>query len=164
MSLQNEKIDAVECSNTVSDPSVWFGATGGIILFIVSIIFIVGGIGLGLGSPFRLGTGAFPFITGMILGALSLAICFYELRGDGLASTPDWIGFCAICSALAVFALTAEKLGLVPAAFLTVFVASLPDRSLSLVGKIILGSCVGAVCWILFIELLNLPFKPFVGL
>ena len=164
MNVQNEETKTVECNNPVSTSSAWFGATGGIILFIVSIIFIVGGLDLGLGSPFRLGTGAFPFATGMILGALSLAICFYELRGDGLSSTPDWIGFVAICSALAVFALTAEQFGLVPAAFLTVFVASLPDRSLSLVGKIILGSCVGVVCWILFIELLNLPFKPFMGL
>lgn len=143
---------------------VWGGAVGGGLLFIVSIIFIVGGVELGLGSPFRLGTGAFPFITGLILAILALAICRHELRGEGLSGTPDWVGFLAICSSLAVFAVTAERLGLVPAAFLTVVVASLPDRSLSLVGKAILGGCVGAVCWLLFIEVLNLPFKPFVGL
>ena len=143
--------------------SRWSGSLGGVILFIVSIVFISGGIELGLGSPFRLGTGAFPFIAGVILGALSLAICFYELRGDGLSDAPDWLGFAAICSALAVFALTAERLGLIPAAFLTVFVASLPDRSLSLMGKVLLGGGVGIVCWVLFIELLNLPFKAFVG-
>lgn len=165
MSSPSDDLRAPEWEETDSPRTlVWGGTVGGVLLFIVSIIFIVGGIELGLGSPFRLGTGAFPFITGLILAILALAICRHELRGEGLSETPDWISFLAICCSLAVFAVAAERLGLVPAAFLTVFVASLPDRSLSLVGKAILGGCVGAVCWLLFIEVLNLPFKPFVGL
>ncbi|MEO9275160.1 2-oxo-4-hydroxy-4-carboxy-5-ureidoimidazoline decarboxylase [Marinomonas sp. 5E14-1] len=160
---ESKTMHSVKSNHPTSSLAVWSGVIGGGVLFIISVVFVIGGIELGLGSPFRLGTGAFPFITGLILGALSLAICFYELRGDGLSSTPDWIGSAAICAALAVFALTAERLGLVPAAFLTVFVASLPERNLSLVSKTVLGSCVGIACWILFIELLNLPFKPFVG-
>lgn len=141
----------------------YVGAFGGGILFIVSIIFMIGGVELGLGSPFRLGTGAFPFVTGLVLAILALAICVNEFRGDGLSDSPDWMAFMAIGAALAVFAGTAERLGLVPAAFMTVVVASLPDRSLSLFGKAVLGSCVAVACWVLFIEVLNLPFKPFVG-
>ncbi|MBL4758907.1 MAG: tripartite tricarboxylate transporter TctB family protein [Rhizobiales bacterium] len=142
----------------------WGGEIGGAILIVVSIIFMVGGLQLGLGSPFRLGTGAFPFITGIILAGLSVAICIQELRDrEGLADTPDWINFLAIIAALAVFAATADRLGLIPAAFLTVVVASLPDRSLSLVGKATLGGIVATASWVLFIELLNLPFKAFAG-
>ena len=80
-----------------------------------------------------------------------------------MAETPDWIALLAISTALAVFALSAERIGLVPAAFLSVVVASLPDRSLSLPGKAVLGCIVALACWGLFIELLNLPFKPFTG-
>ncbi len=142
----------------------WGGEIGGGILLVLSIIFMVGGWQLGLGVPTRLGTGAFPFISGALLAILSIVICIEERRGDGIVETPDWIAFLAICAALAVFAVTAERIGLVPAAFLTVIVASLPDRSLPLRGKAILGCVVALACWGLFIELLNLPFKPFVGL
>lgn len=142
----------------------WGGEIGGAILLVLSIIFMVGGWQLGLGVPTRLGTGAFPFISGALLAILSIVICVEERRGDGIVETPDWVAFMAICAALAVFAVTAERIGLVPAAFLTVIVASLPDRSLPLRGKAILGCVVALACWGLFIELLNLPFKPFVGL
>jgi len=142
----------------------WGGEIGGAILLVLSIIFMVGGWQLGLGVPTRLGTGAFPFISGALLAILSIVICIEERRGDGIAETPDWVAFLAICAALAVFAVTAERIGLVPAAFLTVIVASLPDRSLPFRGKAILGCVVALACWGLFIELLNLPFKPFVGL
>ena len=124
---------------------------------------MVGGWQLGLGVPTRLGTGAFPFLTGAILAILATVICIEERRGDGIAETPDWIAFLAISAALAVFAVTADRIGLVPGTFLTVIVASLPDRSLPLLGKAILGCIVAVACWVLFIETLNLPFKPFVG-
>ena len=43
-----------------------------------------------------------------------------------------------------------------------IIVASLPDRSLPFLGKAVLGIVVSLGCWGLFIETLNLPFKPFV--
>ncbi|MDH3659115.1 MAG: tripartite tricarboxylate transporter TctB family protein [Alphaproteobacteria bacterium] len=141
----------------------WGGEIGGGLLLVLSIIFMVGGLDLGLGVPTRLGTGAFPFLTGAVLAVLALVICIEERRGDGLAEMPDWIAFLAITAALASFAVTADRLGLVPAAFLTVVVASLPDRSLPLIGKAILGGIVAAASWALFIGVLNLPFKAFAG-
>ena len=165
MSQEEPKLELPQ-ADPPEDHSVleWGGEVGGAILVVVSIIFMVGGLQLGLGSPFRLGTGAFPFLTGLILAGLSVAICVQELRErEGLADRPDWISFLAIIAALAVFATTADRLGLVPGAFLTIMVASLPDRNLSLVGKAILGGIVATASWVLFIELLNLPFKAFAG-
>lgn len=141
----------------------WGGEIGGVLLLVLSIIFMVGGWQLGLGVPTRLGTGAFPFVTGAVLAVLSIFICIAERRGDGLAEMPDWVGLVAIAASLAVFALTVDLIGLVPGVFATVIVASLPDRSLSFVGKGLLGICVALGCWGVFIEVLNLPFKPFVG-
>lgn len=141
----------------------WGGEIGGLILLGLSIVFMIGGWQLGLGIPTRLGTGAFPFATGAILAVLATIICIEERRGDGIAETPDWIELFAICAALAIFALTADLLGLVPAVFLTVVVASIPDRTLPIIGKVILGVVVALGCWGIFIELLNLPLKPFVG-
>jgi len=142
----------------------WGGEIGGILLLALSIIFIVGGWQLGLGVPTRLGTGAFPFVTGAVLAVLSVLICIAERKGDGLAEVPDWVGLVAIGAALAVFALTVDRVGLVPGVFATVIVASLPDRNLSFAGKAVLGLLVALACWGVFIELLNLPVSPFVGL
>ncbi len=151
--------------NEAKEPGVkgWGGAIGGVFLLVLSTIFIVGGLQLGLGVLTRLGTGAFPFISGVILAILATVICIEERRGDGVMERPDWVAFLAICAALAVFASTANRVGLVPATFLTIIIASLPDRNLSFVGKAILGIIVSVACWGLFIEALNLPFKPFVG-
>lgn len=142
----------------------WGGEIGGLILLALSLVFMVGGWQLGLGVPTRLGTGAFPFMAGAILAVLATVICIEERKGDGISERPDWIALLAISAALAVFAASAERIGLVPAAFLAVIVASLPDRSLPLLGKALLGAVVAVGCWIVFIEFLNLPFKPFVGL
>lgn len=142
----------------------WGGEIGGLLLLALSVVFIIGGWQLGLGVPTRLGTGAFPFVTGAILAILAAVICIEERKGDGIAELPDWVGFLAICAALATFALTADRIGLVPAVFLTVVAASLPDRSLPMWGKALLGALVSLACWGLFIEVINLPFKPFAGL
>lgn len=145
-------------------PHAYFGALGGLALLVLSVVFIVGGIELGVGSPRRLGTGAFPVITGLILAVLSLVVMAGDLRDTSDAERPDWISFVAIGAALAVFALTVGRLGLVPGAFLTVVTASVPDRSLPILGKIALGAVVSLACWGLFIGLIGLPFAPFGGL
>lgn len=145
-------------------PHAYLGALGGLALLILSIVFIVGGYELGVGSPRRLGTGAFPVITGFILAVLSLAVIASDLRDTSDAERPDWISFAAIGAALAVFALTVGRIGLVPGAFLTVITASVPDPSLPILGKIALGAVVSVACWALFIGVIGLPFAAFGGL
>jgi hypothetical protein len=144
-------------------PHRWWGAAGGAFLFLLSLYFMAGGLELGLGSPYRPGTGAFPFFTGAILLVLAIVIVVQDQTGDGLAERPDWISFLAISAALAVFALTADRFGLLPATFLTIIIASVPDRSLPFWGKAVLGVVVAAGSWVLFIEALGLPFKAFEG-
>lgn len=144
-------------------PHAWLGALGGCALLALSLVFIVGGAQLGLGSPRRLGTGAFPAITGMALALLSLAVIAADLRDTSDAERPDWISFAAIGGALAIFALTAGRIGLVPGVFLTTITASLPDPSLRFPGKVILAALVALGCWGLFIGLIGLPFAAFGG-
>ncbi|WP_425090856.1 tripartite tricarboxylate transporter TctB family protein [Tropicimonas sp. S265A] len=144
-------------------PNAYLGALGGVSLFCLSIVFIVGGYDLGVGSPRRLGTGAFPVITGFILAVLSLAVIAADLRDTSDAERPDWISFVAIGTALAVFALTVGRIGLVPGVFLTTITASLPDPALPFLGKLVLATLVALSCWALFIGLIGLPFDAFGG-
>lgn len=145
-------------------PHAYLGALGGLALLVLGIVFITGGYELGVGTPRRLGTGAFPVITGIILSVLALAVIASDLRDTSDAERPDWMSFAAIGAALAVFALTVGRIGLVPGAFLTVITASVPDPSLPILGKIILGAVVSLACWALFIGLIGLPFAAFGGL
>lgn len=140
-------------------PHAAWGAAGALFLVGLAACFMIGGLELGLGVLFRPGTGAFPFFTGAILATLAAVTIVQDLSDPGLAERPDWISFAAIGAALAVFAVTADRLGLVPAAFLTTVVASVPDRSLSFPGKAGLGLAVAAGSWVLFIQLLGLPFR-----
>jgi len=71
----------------------WGGEIGGLLLLVLGIVFMVGGWELGLGVPTRLGTGAFPFISGAIVSVLSIVVCIQERRGDGIAERPDWVAF-----------------------------------------------------------------------
>ncbi|MGA9435749.1 MAG: tripartite tricarboxylate transporter TctB family protein [Roseobacter sp.] len=144
--------------------SPYIRALGGLGLLALSLVFIIGGFELGVGSARRLGTGAFPVITGFILAVLSLFVIAADLRDASDAELPDWISFVAIGAALAVFALTVSRIGLVPGVFLTVLTASLPDTTLKFLGKMALGAIVALACWGLFIELIGLPFAPFGGL
>lgn len=144
-------------------PHAWLGALGGLALLALSLVFIVGGYQLGVGSARRLGTGAFPAVTGFVLAILSLAIIAADLRDTSDAERPDWISFGAIGAALAIFALTVGRIGLVPGVFLTTVTASLPDPSLPFFGKLVLGAVVAVGCWGLFIGLIDLPVRAFVG-
>jgi len=152
-----------QVQSTSHGPRAWMGALGGVALLALSLVFIVGGYELGFGSLRRLGTGAFPMITGVILAVLSVAVIAADLRDDSELAQPDWISFAAIGGALVVFALTVGRIGLVPGVFLTTITASLPDPSLKFTGKAILGVIVALGCWALFIGLIDLPIKPFVG-
>ena len=158
--------EANAIDDTLSSPKrrVWLGTIGAILLLALSFIFITGGLGLGLGIPTRLGTGAFPVLTGVIVLALAVFIFLDELSGSGIKEAPDWIGFLAISAAIATFALLVDRLGLVPAAFVSVIVASAPDKTLAFPNKILLAALVAIGCWALFIKAINLPFKAFVGI
>lgn len=139
-------------------------ALGGVALFVLSIVFVIGGLELGVGSARRLGTGAFPVITGVVLAVLSLTIIAADLQDTTETERPDWMSFVAIGAALAVFALTVGRIGLVPGVFLTTVTASLPDPSLRLPGKMVLGAIVALGCWGLFIGVIGLPIAAFGGL
>ena len=144
-------------------PRAYVGALGGLGLLVLSLVFIVGGFDLGVGTPRRLGTGAFPVITGIVLAILSLPIIIADLRDTSEAEVPDWVSFAAIGAALAVFALSVGRIGLVPGVFLTTITASVPDPSLGWPGKAALGVIVALACWGLFIGLIGLPFDAFGG-
>jgi len=149
--------------NTARPHGAWAGALGGAGLLALSLVFIIGGLDLGVGSPRRLGTGAFPVLSGLALAVIAVGIIIGDLRDHRGEDRPDWISFLAIGAALAVFALLAERFGLLPAVFVATVTASLPDRSLPWIGKLALAMGVALASWGLFIGVLDLPFRALRG-
>lgn len=141
----------------------WLNAVGGFVILAIALIFVIGGFRIGLGSPIQLGPGAFPAITGLLLGGLAIGVIIESLTEPFTSERPDWVSFVGISAALAAFSIVAPRFGLIPAVFLATITASLPDRSLPMPGKIVLALVMSAIGWGVFIELLDLPFKSFRG-
>lgn len=141
----------------------WLGALGGGALCALAAVFVLGGVDLGVGSARRLGAGAFPFLSGLVLAVISLGVALADLRDWRPAERPDWVFFAAVGGALAVFALVVERFGLIPAVFLAAVTASLPDRSMPWAMKAVLGLVVALASWGLFIGLLDLPLQALKG-
>jgi hypothetical protein len=136
-------------------------AAGGALLLALAVVFIVGGTQLNVGTARRMGPGYFPLSVGLVLAALALGVIVNAVRGDEAVEKPEWLSFIGIGGGVAAFALAAPALGLLPAAFCAVVAASLPDRRLPVWGKVVLGLCVAALVWLIFIVGLGLPFAAF---
>lgn len=140
-------------------------ALGGGVLLVLGLLFVLGGFGQGVGTTGRLGTGAFPVLSGLTLALLAIAIIVIDCKAQEDNTEPaDWTSFLAIGAALIAFAVVADPFGLVPAVFLATVVASVPDRTLHILGKLVLATVVSLACWGIFIGLLDLPFRAFKGL
>ena len=116
---------------------------------------------LNLGTPRRMGAGAFPLGVGITLVVLGVLILLPALRKPGpeidISVRTPLIILAAVCA----FALLTPLLGVVPAVFATVFVSSFADKRLTplLSGLTALGLC--AAIWLLFVQGLNLPIPMF---
>ena len=114
------------------------------------------------GTAMRMGPGYFPAILGGILTAFGLAIALKGLlvRGPGIDAFA-LVPLVLILSAVALFALTVERFGILVAVALAVLVSALPSGQfrwgeVSVLLVVMAGLAVG-----LFTYGLGLPFKVF---
>lgn len=89
--------------------------------------FVVGALGYELGTPLRMGPGAFPLLAGAIVVALGLAIIIKGLiAGEVIAFGPvPWRAVAAIVAALLFFGFTVRRIGFVPASAGTALLSTL---------------------------------------
>ena len=85
-----------------------------------------------LGSLSRMGPGYFPLALGLILAVTGVLIMLASLGTAPAAPAarlrPEWRGWLCICAGVAAFAVLGRYGGLLPATFVSVFVAALGDR------------------------------------
>ncbi len=99
---------------------------GGIFVLIGGA-FAVGALGYELGTPLRMGPGAFPLLVGAVVAALGLAVAVKGLiAGEVAAFGPvPWRAVAVIVLAIAFFGLTVRGLGFVPTSAVTALLTTL---------------------------------------
>jgi hypothetical protein len=114
---------------------------GGALLVATGLSVVVAGASYGMGSLRQMGSGFFPAVLGALMAWIGAALLASARRAAaGAASAPlpemahlagpvvQWRGWLCILGGVAAFVVLGEHGGLVPASFVSVFVAAMGDR------------------------------------
>lgn len=137
---------------------------GTLLIGAIALVFVIGAFSvLDLGTPRRMGPGAFPLIAGGILVVLSVVALVGDIEVGAEHLKVDWRAVVPIALAVAGFALVTPRFGVLPGAGLCVLIASFAVGALSPLRRA--GLVVGAVLgvWLVFIVGLRLPLEAFRG-
>lgn len=131
-------------------------------------LFIVGGgaaymgaARYGLGEFFHLGAGAFPFLLGILLMALSVVMAFGAFAPPEAPTRQQWFGALAVFGSIAAFALFLGSLGLVPAVFALTLISRLAEPPFEPIGTLGLATILSALAYLVFIFGLRMPLEAF---
>ena len=114
---------------------------GGALLLATGLAVVAAGARYGLGSLRQMGSGYFPAVLGALMALIGAALLASARRGPGAADPAplpemahlagpvvQWRGWLCIVGGVAAFVVLGEHGGLVPASFVSVFVAAIGDR------------------------------------
>jgi hypothetical protein len=114
---------------------------GGALLVAAGLAVVAAGASYGMGSLRQMGSGFFPAVLGALMALIGAALLAGSRRAPaGMASGPlpemahlagpvvQWRGWLCIVGGVAAFVVLGEHGGLVPASFVSVFVAAMGDR------------------------------------
>lgn len=128
------------------------------ILAVIGLTGFILGFDYEFGSARRMGPGYFPIVLSGILAVLALIEGITAvLKPHAEISAPvEWRPLIAILVAVAAFAITIALLGLIPAFFVVIGLASLSEEGYGWRPALILSviTCIGA--WLLFSKLLGM--------
>jgi hypothetical protein len=141
--------------------------SAGLLFIAIAALFALGTIDLDLGTPLKLGPGAFPLLLAGVLALLGLIIVANAFRTPGadVVSVP-WRGMLLIVVAPIVFGLTVRDLGLAAAIALVVAISAFASRRMS--WKLAIALIIGLTvfCVLVFHVGLGLPVRligPWLG-
>lgn len=137
-------------------------------IFTGLILALVGGLAAlyaaqhySLGTVTRMGPAMVPVSLGVILAGFGLAIAIPGFRRKGEAIALPFRPLLVISASILAFTFTIETLGLVPAVFLTVVIATFCETRVPLVRAVLLGAAMAFMTWVIFILGLALPMHSF---
>lgn len=130
---------------------------GGVFVLIGGL-FVVGSLGYELGTPLRMGPGAFPLLAGATVAALGLAIVIKGLIVGEVISfgSIPWRAVAVIVLAVLFFGFTARRLGFVPASVVTAFLTTLASRRMRLLTAVAVAAGLTVASTLIFVVALQL--------
>lgn len=132
----------------------------GLLFIAVAALFAFGTLDLELGTPLKLGPGAFPMLLAGALGLLGTVILAQAFRNPAAhAMTMPWRGILLIVLAPILFGLTVRGLGLIAAIALVVAVSAYASRRMSLKLAACLVVGLTLFCVLVFNVGLGLPVR-----
>lgn len=141
--------------------------SAGLLFIAIAALFAAGTMELDLGTPLRLGPGAFPLLLAGVLALLGLIIIAQAFRHPAAhAVAVPWRGIFMIVAAPVLFGLTVRGLGLVASVALIVAVSAFASQRMSLKLAIALTVGLTIFCVLVFNVGLGLPLRlvgPWLG-
>jgi hypothetical protein len=126
---------------------------------------------LKLGSFAQMGPGMFPLIIGVAVSGFGVALLGGTwLKAKRLAASvdeappeaADWRTLALVVLSIVAFALVIRRLGMGPAVFVLVLLASFSSNDLPPLKALMLAAALTALGWLVFVLALGLPIKLFV--
>lgn len=134
--------------------------SAGLLFIAIAALFAVGTLDLDLGTPLRLGPGAFPLLLAGVLALLGLIIVVQAFRHPVAHTiTVPWRGIVLILAAPVVFGVAVRGLGLVASIAVIVLLSAYASRRMSL--KLAIPITIGLTlfCVLVFNVGLGLPLR-----
>ena len=139
----------------------WPTLVGGLLRLCTGLAFGVFSLRMPLGTANHMGPGYFPLIVADVLSLLSVGTIVLSLRRSVSIEMPAVRPLFWVIASTVAFVATARSLGLVPAVFLTVVVASVADKDARSRHAFLLALGLALVSWLVFIVVLRLPLTAF---
>jgi hypothetical protein len=140
---------------------------GGCIIALFGLVSVIEGHRLGAGTLRNMGPGYVPMAVGVILTGLGLLMAARQTEPaagtDVIFEQPEWRGWMHIIAGVLAFIFLGQYAGLVPAAFMCVFISALGDRTATLKGALALSTGVTLFGVALFHYVLQISIPLFWG-
>ncbi|HZB31103.1 MAG TPA: tripartite tricarboxylate transporter TctB family protein [Streptosporangiaceae bacterium] len=132
-------------------------------------VFVVGSLGYGLGTPLRMGPGAFPLLVGATVAGLGLAIVVKGLiAGEVVSFGPiPWRAVAVIVLAVLFFGFTVRGLGFVPTSAVTALLTTMASTRVRLLTAVAVAAGLTVAATLIFVVGLQLRIPlwgPWLGL
>jgi len=146
--------------STLENKDVW----AGLFLIVVGVVAVVIARNYTFGTALRMGPGFFPTILGGFLVLSGLYILANGLRsGEAIEGSWPLRALIVLPLALVLFGVLIERAGFVPAMLVLIFGSGLAGTEFRLIEMLIFSVLLTALCAIVFVWALGLPYPLIAG-
>ena len=136
----------------------------GVVLLVLGLAIVAQGLEYRMGALTRMGAGYVPVVLGILLALGGVAIFVTAEPGDfGTAESmpTEWRGWLCVLGGVLAFVILGQHGGLVPATFISVFIAAMGDRGNSVRDAALLSAGITIVGALIFVYGLGMTFPLF---